>query len=655
MKNIKKLPIAIAFFVVFMVSFTPVQAAIPSQILTEPPRDQVVWSTGAATAALSFKPHSADPEPWVCVMYETLYGYNDKTASYVPAIALGAPSYDVGGATITVDLNPLATFSNGRTINATDVVLSYELAATTAKFASELPQRFVSYTALDADTVQFTMQANSTYSKLALNFLSRDVPIIPGDIWLEINASVDGALDTFDNDWLHFTFPEAWKVTSGPYVPVYRDAAQSSCVYQYRDDWWGEGVLYQDIPRIAEGLSNSFPKYVGHKLFIDNDEKNLAFVLGQIDLHSGAISNIWELWDNPSTKYGSHIYSYYLHDAPYFACLGGTICVGFNQMHWNATGHVDADGILYEHWFREALAWTIDYDAIPIPAIGGYWKRAMPGFLDDVAHSYYCDTAMNAQYMRSFDTDEAERILNDNGISFDATDDRWEWDGNSSAVQEHAWTMICPAGWDDVRIFTQMVCSDFQDFGFDITYEGVDVATPGSWGPNWENRIVQKDYDLMMDCGGAHNILSAQLYYKKLQDAMTWGANVTGWHNSTWTADYSTLDTEYDQATLNATYDEMQLILAREVPSIPCFVNAFLYAFMDYYWKGWTTTDNDWQQLISTATNDQFVAKTKMILNLYSTGVGEEGIPWTGLEIFMLLGLVSTIILAGYRIKKKRN
>ena len=128
-----------------------------------------------------------------------------------------------------------------------------------SKFINELPNLFASYEIIDADIVRFNIIPTSAYSRIALNLLSRNVPIVPWhDVWREINATYaypdTGSLTTYENDWLNYLYPDEYKVCSGPYVPVYRDAQLATSCYQYRDDWWGAGILYRKMQ-----ITNSSP------------------------------------------------------------------------------------------------------------------------------------------------------------------------------------------------------------------------------------------------------------------------------------------------------------------------------------------------------------------------------------------------------------
>ncbi|MBY9005599.1 MAG: hypothetical protein KGD63_02475, partial [Candidatus Lokiarchaeota archaeon] len=94
------------------------------------------------------------------------------------------------------------------------------------------------------------------------------------------------------------------------------------------------------------------------------------------------------------------------------------------------------------------------------------------------------------------------------------------------------------------------------------------------------------------------------------------------------------------------------------IPEIPCFVNGYWYTYSDYYWEGWTNALNNYQQIITEWTNNHIPMKTRMILNLVSTSRGTRACscaPWSGLEIFIILGLVSTITLVGYKIHSKKR
>ena len=649
MKNIKKLPIAIAFLVAFMVSIIPTYAAVPAIVTTESDRTDTFWATGASGTPSSFNPWLDDPEPFATLMFETLYAFNSKTQEFVPVIGLDEPTWSNGGRNITIDLNPNAKWSDGTTIDSEDVVKSYEMAGAQPKFMKEFPKRFENITVVDVDTVNFALLVNASYSKMALNFLSRDVPILPWDgVYEEINSTlsspVNGSLVTFKNDWLDSAFDATWKVASGPYTPVYKDALVKTSLYAYRNDWWGNATgvdIYADIPNWDSKLAH--PKFVGHRVLGDNVDKDNNFRKGTVDLHAGAYLEIWTAWESAGAgAFANYINSYYLQEPPYVPALGSLMNVAFN--------HVKGAPFNYT-WFREGLAWAINYDPIPGAAASGYWKRAMPGFLDDKAptHAPFSNAIINAAYMRSYNITKATEIFTTAG-AVKGTDGIWEFGGADLS----GYKMITPLGWGDAGTFTDMICADFTAFGVPVTPDYV-AGWDSDWSL-WEDPIKNKEYEIMMSTGGSHNILDPMLFYKGYQDEPSWGKNTTGWYFPAFNTLFDQLETEGDPVTYANILDAIQLQFATEIPEIPCFVNSLWYFFSDYYWDGMIHALNDYQQITTTSTNDQFVMKQRMILNLVSTGRAPPGggIPWTGLEIFMLIGLVSTIILAGYKIKTRK-
>ncbi|MBY9005972.1 MAG: hypothetical protein KGD63_04360, partial [Candidatus Lokiarchaeota archaeon] len=86
MKSIKKLPVAIAALVIFMMLITPSYAQLPWMIGTEPPRDDTVWGTGAYETPTHINPWSNNPDPFSQLMFETLFGQNTEKQVYVPCI-----------------------------------------------------------------------------------------------------------------------------------------------------------------------------------------------------------------------------------------------------------------------------------------------------------------------------------------------------------------------------------------------------------------------------------------------------------------------------------------------------------------------------------------------------------------------------------------
>ena len=607
------------FLVTFMISIIPTYAAVPAINTTESNRTETVWSTGSDNGPTNFNPWSSNLEPWSILMFETLFGFNMETQEYIPCIGENW-IWNNSGRTLLVDLNPNAKWSDGTTIDSEDVVKSYEMASRQLKFKDEFSKRFDNFTIVDDDTAEFGLKANSTYSKKVLEWISSDVPILPWDgVYEEINASksnpTNGSLATFKNDWLDSSFNATWKVASGPYTPVYRDAKKKTSIYRRRDDWWGyaTGVdLYDDIPnwnRIrADEYSYEYyheyyqnPKYVGNRVLETTKERDRALIKGTVDLHSSYYEEVWKAWERAEQgDFANYINSWYLEEKPYQAALSSIISIGFNHQKGEPFN---------QSWFREALAWVINYDPIPSAASSGYWKRATPGFIDDKspAHKPYYNDSITQTYQRSYNTSKAKQILEGKGCTYNSESNTWSYKGN----QLGPYTMLIEDRKDmKLEKFSDMICADFTAFGIPTTIEYTNNLI------EWEDIIHNYKYDFTPLYSTPYVLKTPFVFLSGFYGEK----NISGWQNNTFISLYELLETENDTVVYEYLLDEIQLLLAKEIPEIPCFVDGYWYQYSDFYWDGWTNALNNYQQICTTWTNNQFTIKQRMILNLVETG-----------------------------------
>ncbi|MCJ7648757.1 MAG: ABC transporter substrate-binding protein [Candidatus Lokiarchaeota archaeon] len=644
----KKLPMItmIGLLLFVTLAMTPVignpqTSALPAIRTTEPPREETVWMTGSYNSPTQFLPWSTSLPPGADAgMYEALFGYNSVTETVVPCIGTSY-SWGVTGENLTIELNTNARWSDGSVLDADDVVYSYELAQKQARYTADFTARFDDFVKVDADTVRFDMNTGYEFSRQVEIWIMYNIPIVPQHVWtlIETAHGVSGDLTTYQYDWFDIAnVPDAWKVISGPYAPVYRDALESTCAYQYREDWWGAGILYQDLPNAASAP----PKYIGTIRFAQNTEQDLAFIQGNVDLYAGYFHHIWEVWENafPGTP-GDYISCWYGHNYPYQLAASALMNL--------APNHKLASSPLGIKEFRQALAFGINYVPIPDAAASGYWTQAKPGFIDNnsALHAPYYDPTVTAQYEKYQDNATAFALLDGIlGMSHNP-DGTWMYNGNPVGP----YVAICPIGWTDAIAFTNFVTEDITN-NLNITISVLLVDYEADYKP----MIAGNNYDFAMFVGGNRLADAPGRFLDFMRGEHLWNKNVTSWENSTFEALWQTLETA-DATDYANNLDEMQVILAREVPEIPGFVNGYWYAFSEYLWEGWASEANKFQQLVTSWTDDHFVIKTRLLLNLKSTGAAPPGaaIPWFGLEIFIMVGIVSAVVITGYRLKTKRE
>ena len=613
MKFGKKSPIIIMLGLLLIITISmipstrveekPSTSSIPPILTTEPPREETVWMTGSYNSPTQFLPWSTSLPPGADAgMYEALFGYNSVTETLIPCIGTSY-SWSVTGDSVTIELNTNARWSDGSVLDTDDVVYSYELAQKQARYTTDFTARFADFVKVDADTVRFDMNPDYYFSRQVEIWLMYNIPIVPQHVWTLIetaHADSGGDFGLYQYDWFDIVnVPDAWKVISGPYAPVYRDALERICAYQYRDDWWGEGILYQDLPNADEAP----PKYIGTKRFSQNSELDLAFIQGGVDLYAGYYHHIWEIWENaPPGTPGSFISCWYGHDPPYQLAASALMNLVPN--------HILPNSPLGVRKFREALAYGIDYGPIPDAAASGYWTQAKPGFLDNnsALHAPYYEPTVTAQYEKYLDIDAAVTLLESIPSMVHEVDGTWTYDGNPVGPYE----AICPIGWTDAIAFTTFVTEDITN-NLNITI----TTTLVDYEPIYKTMIENNNYDFAMFVAGPRIAENPIRFLDNMRGEHLWNKNVSSWVNSTFETLWQTLETA-DETTYANNLDLMQVILAREVPEIPGFVNGYWYAYSEYVWEGWASEANKFQQLVTSWTDDHFVIKTRLMLNLKS-------------------------------------
>ncbi|MFX0074501.1 MAG: ABC transporter substrate-binding protein [Candidatus Hermodarchaeota archaeon] len=626
---------------------------IPNQRTTDSPREETMWMAGSYNGAGGFIPWSTALHPGSDAgMYEALFGRNTLTGTDVPCIGTSY-TWGVTGENITIELHPNATWSDGHPIDASDVAYSFELAGNQTRYKTDFALRFADFVAVDADTVRFDMNPGFEYSRQVEVWIKGNIPIIPEHIWRVIagleSDQGDFSVGTFQYDWFDpLDTPDAWKVISGPYAPVYRNAMETTCIYQYRgEDWWGHDILYTDLPnytpdqRDDAGKEGGIPKYLASNAFWDNPAQDLAFISGTIDLFAGYYAEIWEVWENAAPgSPQSYVTTWYGHDPPYI--LAASALMNLNP------NHELVDSPLGVAEFREALAYAINYAPIPGDAASGYWTQAKPGWLDDnsVLHQPYYNASITTEYGKYLNVSKAIAILESiPGMSGNVTDG-WSYMGTPVGPYE----AITPTGWTDATAFTTYVTDDIRA-NLNIDIQVLEVP----FDPNYQDRVAAKDFDFCMGCVGNRLADPPARFLDYLRGEHLWNKNQTSWYNPEYNYLWNLLDAANESA-YTAYLNRMQEIIAQEVPEIAGFVNGYWYAVSEYQWEGWATEDNDFQQIITTWTDDQFVMKTRLMLNLVNTGrtPGEAAIPWFALELYILIGVISITLLTVFKLKRKR-
>jgi peptide/nickel transport system substrate-binding protein len=357
-------------------------------------------------------------------VYETLLRFDVLSGEILPGLA---SDYQVDGtSTVTLTLQEGITWSDGTKFTADDVLYTFELgkidpSLTVASFWVEVD----SITA-DGDTI--TVAINQDRKNLGMVMQQLAVQfILPKTVFEAAAAETGNSLASWESTEL---------LGTGPYTLELAD--QTQIVLARNEDYWGKD-FYGGLPA---------PTKIIHPIFKSNEDSNLKFQNGELDVMQAFVPQISKMWE------GGKPVGTYLQEAPYF--VPGSVPLLFMNT---------ARGALADPQVRRAIAHAIDYPSIAETAMSGYSadvkaSLVIPGGAED----QWLDTARaEGEDGWSFDAAKAEQILTDAGYAKGA-------DGIYAKGGEKLgpWKVITPQGWTDWNAALEIVAKNLQAIGIDV-------------------------------------------------------------------------------------------------------------------------------------------------------------------------------------------
>ncbi len=647
MKIQKKLWMAL-FMLAFIIPVIATAGAV-----TAPERESIVWAAGYDTQHDNYNPWSGEPAFGIPFMYEPLFGLNTaKNNTLIPVIGTDY-SWATDGADLTVTLNENAKWSDGEVLDADDVIYSYNIAGYQPRWGG-MQDVISSMEKISATEVKFVMAADRKFSFQMEQFLYQSIPIVPEHVWTKIEtAHGEGAskkdFDLFKNDWHDTSFKDEWKVASGPYFPYFRDLTAGEEIYKLRDDWWGMNTIHLDIPNYS-GIPE--PDYIGMRLYADNPALDAAIMTGEIDLHSGFYASVWT-----GLNRNKYLDTWYGRDSDeYYLALGAVVEIAPNHMKFPFN----------QLWFRQALAYSIDYDSIEIAASGGYWNRARQGIIDNRSDAHFSlyNASIQEKYGIDLDFEKSVEILEENCYQVDG---KWftkdvplAFQGTLGAEADedvpHAgynielggYEILVPSGWTDVVIATQMWAGDFTDLNITTLKREVDF-----WN-GWRVKIIEGDFDMVMQCCTPDLTSSPYTVFSGWR-----GSDNLPWDNASYwqCPEYEQLYQDFDTATSDERYaiaSQLQELLARELPTIVSHSNGFWYLTNTKYWDNWPSAKNNYQEIQTTFSITNMALKQRMFLGLTESDSSGGAIPWNGFAVSLIVGIISVLAIQLIRQRKQK-
>ena len=400
---------------------------------TTVPRNETVWGAGFGMNTGSYQAwNMGSNQGWTTyLMYEPLFGTNVATGEIIGWLGDSIEWLDNDTIQITLrsDLHWTSIGSNLATnttpITTDDIIFSFEILQQTGQLGS-LVQRVgdvstafekVSNTVLNVNILPAYVGSSEVYRQLTYGFL-----IFPKAVWSDINATYDGALSTYTNDWQDTEMvPAKWRVASGMYLPYFHDS--TSTIGKVNENWWG--VDDADFGRLPE------PGYFGYTSYSSNDLALLAMERGDLDWDGNYLAGLTEV----KAEYPNVVT--YFDDLPYFPDKSPVMLVPNYQNY-----------PLNQTWLHKAMASVLNYTAMSAVS-SGYLKDPSPMLIpaDDAAARELLNSTIEQEYAITYDVDHAISILETYCTYDDVTGVWWTKQGvtPSDPIQHYPlqeWNMV---------------------------------------------------------------------------------------------------------------------------------------------------------------------------------------------------------------------
>ncbi|MDR0303605.1 MAG: ABC transporter substrate-binding protein [Chitinispirillales bacterium] len=430
-------------------------------VLAKLPRDKTLYLVGFQWG----EPHSFNPlngypdwpsRPEFNLMYEHLTEYNSMTDDIEPAIGrIEQSNKDY----ISLILNSLARWSDGKPLTSADVLFSYNLSLTNPDAPCSYIQGFIKE--LTVDTVK-TVIRNEAGDSVAVKaeervFLWVDktdrnnplsvldqtstVPILPKHIFEPLLKAAGGSVSEVSNDPMNRP-----QVVSGPYnLYMY---SNEKIVIRRRDDYWGNEAFHSG--------KKPAPEYIVHPIYKGNEHASTALKNGELDISSNYTPRIW-LKDGVKTWFDAE---------PYF--MPGSI-----PMFIINTTRPPLDNKHY----RRAMAFAIDYEKIKKLAVSGYTTDIQSGLIlpFSAESTYFSREEVDKYGATKYDPERAKEELELGGFK-----SLYDKKGNLICVVDaYGDTMptvgiMSPSGWTDFESVVRIAITGMRAVGIDIRPNFVD-------------------------------------------------------------------------------------------------------------------------------------------------------------------------------------
>ncbi|MBN1306404.1 MAG: ABC transporter substrate-binding protein [Chitinispirillaceae bacterium] len=402
------------------------------------------------------------------LMYEPLVVFNSITGKIEGLLADSPERTD---STISVKMNPMARWSDGKPLTSADVKFTFEIGKRFKGAPTAYVWDFISDITVDT-VVDSSASGEMKLEKIVffINKKERNNPLVVMDILQNIRIvprhSIEALLAEAGGELAELQKLKFDKdpVVSGPYNLL--RYSNEKIVLKRRDDYWGCMALYNN--RLPQ------PVYIIHPIYKSNDHFSIALQQGNLDISATFIPRIW-------LKAKEGVATWYKKE-PFF--IPATI----PMLQINTTRYPLSDRNV-----RRAMAYAINYKDIRELAVSGYSPPILSGLiLPFGVEADYCNAEDIQKYGVSYDPEKARAIMKEAGYTsvFDA-DGKLNHVKNAKGEKVPTMSVKSPAGWSDWESMVQIAVKGMRAAGIDVREGFVDASLYWSCMP-------VGDFDLLM-------------------------------------------------------------------------------------------------------------------------------------------------------------
>ncbi len=456
------------------------------------------------------------------IVYETPLRWNILTGEIMPGLAA---KYELDGTnSVTLTMQDGVTFSDGTACTAKDVVFSYELGKKNPGInVASFWQLADSMEAPDDKTVVVKINQKTKNVGNVLRMLTENY-VLPQSVFSGI---ADDKLPTEVMDK---------PLGTGPFTLDKAD--QTQVVLTLNDKYWGK-TYYGGLPVM---------KQIIHPIFKSNEDGNIKFQAGELDIMQQFVSQIWKMWE------GGKPVGTFLKEKPYYVpgsmpmLLMNTTKKGLD----NAT-------------VRKAIATAINYADIAETAMSGYSATVQPSLiLPTGAESKYFNADDAKANGWSYDAAAAEKLLTDAGAK-KGSDGIYVLNGTRLGPYK----LITPTGWTDWNASCEIIAKSLKAIG-------IDCSTNFPQQAETTQAIQGGTFDLAVWYVSGVNPATPWARFKDIMSqsemqpiGKTTFANYGRWKNSEVEAMLTEASQATDDTAKKAAYDKLDALYRKEVPACP--------------------------------------------------------------------------------------